>query len=83
MFNNLFNRKKQYRDVFLSPQGKEVLKDLLKFCHYNSPTFVPGDPHTSAYNEGMRRVILRIISICGMSEKIILELQENDYDRTN
>jgi hypothetical protein len=68
-------RKKQYRDVFLSPNGEAVLKDLLKFCMYDSPTYVIGDSHQTAYNEGMRRVALRIISIAGMDEKTIEQLK--------
>lgn len=72
---NFFKRKKQYRDVFLTPNGEEVLKDLLQFCMYNSPTHVIGDSHQSAYNEGMRRVALRIISICGMDNATIERLK--------
>ncbi len=72
-------RNQQYKNVFGSGEGKFVLKDLLKFCHHNSPTYVLGDPYQTAYNEGMRRVALRIISIIGMSDEIIKQLSEGTY----
>lgn len=54
--------QKKYRALFDSQEGKEVLKDLLVFCDYDAPTFVAGDPCSTAYNEGKRRVALRISS---------------------
>ncbi len=66
MFTSLekmLSRKKNYEAVFNTPVGKEVLRDLMEFAKFLEPTYVPGDPTTSAYNEGMRRIILRIVSI--------------------
>lgn len=59
---------KVYREVFNTPSGKMVLKDLAKFCGQNSPTYVSGDSHASAYREGMRRVFLRIQSLIDLDE---------------
>lgn len=68
MFDVFKKRPKLYKDTFSTPQGKEVLKDLAKFCGQNSPTHVPGDPYTSAYKEGMRRVFLRIQQFVNLNE---------------
>jgi hypothetical protein len=57
------NRRNYYRNVFSTPDGQKVLKDLLAFCNMLNMTYVPGDPTTTAFNEGMRRVGLRIVSI--------------------
>jgi len=57
------NRRNHYRAVFSTPEGQKVLKDLLTFCNINNMTYVPNDPATTAFNEGMRRVALRVISI--------------------
>lgn len=72
---DLFKRQKQYKGTFSTPEGEAVLKDLLKFCMYDSPTYVIGDPHQSAYNEGMRRVALRILSIMDMDKETVRKLQ--------
>jgi len=72
---DLFKRRKQYKDTFSGPNGEAVLKDLLNFCHYDKPTYVIGDQYQTAYNEGMRRVALRITSILNMDDKQIKTLQ--------
>ena len=49
-----------YQTAFDSPQGMEVLKDLAQRCFEDNTTIVCSDPHTSAFNEGRRSVILII-----------------------
>jgi hypothetical protein len=49
-----------YRQVFTSPAGKDVFKDLCRSCFMYTTTLVPNDPLQSAYNEGMRSVVLKI-----------------------
>ena len=61
--DNLNSRRSNYRAVFDTPKGKEVLKDLMTFAKFFDTSYVPGDPSTTAYNEGMRRIVLRILSI--------------------
>lgn len=63
-------RRKQrmdYRAAFGTQQGERVLADLAEFCHARQPTFHP-DPHIAAFNEGARRVFLRIMGFLNMSE---------------
>ena len=52
--------QENYKHIFTSDEGKEVLSDLEKRCHYHSTTNVKGDSHESAYMEGQRSVLLFI-----------------------
>ena len=49
-----------YQYIFNTDEGKEVLSDLEKRCHYHSTTNVKGDSHESAYMEGQRSILLFI-----------------------
>jgi len=55
--------KKNYQYIFNTDEGKEVLSDLEKRCHYHSTTNIKGDSHESAYMEGQRSVLLFIKSM--------------------
>jgi hypothetical protein len=55
--------QKNYQYIFNTEEGKEVLSDLEKRCHYHSTTNVKGDSHESAYMEGQRSVLLFIKSM--------------------
>ena len=52
--------KDNYQYIFNTDEGKQVLSDLEKRCHYHSTTNVKGDSHESAYMEGQRSVLLFI-----------------------
>jgi hypothetical protein len=62
------NKAEKYQRVFSGLEGQEVLEDLLKFCKVNQPTYTPGDSLTTSYNEGLRRVGLRLLALT-QSEK--------------
>jgi len=49
-----------YQYIFESDDGKEVLSDLEKRCHFYSTTNIKGDSHESAYMEGQRSILLFI-----------------------
>ena len=55
--------KTNYKYIFNTDEGKEVLADLEKRCHYHSTTNIKGDSHESAYMEGQRSVLLFIKSM--------------------
>ncbi len=78
MNNNFFERfnKKRcvYKEVFNTPQGQKILQDLYVFCGQNRSTHVAGDPYGSAYNEGMRRVFLRIQQFVNVDEKKLQQI---------
>ena len=52
--------KVNYKTIFNTAEGKRVLADLEKRCHYHSTTNVKGE---SAYMEGQRSVLLFIKSM--------------------
>ena len=53
--------KLAYRRTFNTDDGQKVLEDLKKRFGFESSTFVSGDPHTSAFNEGQRAALLLIV----------------------
>ena len=55
--------REAYKKIFESNDGKLVIKDLEKRCHFMSTTNVKGDSHESAYMEGQRSVLLFIKSM--------------------
>ena len=57
------NLKNNYKIIFNSGEGKVILDDLEKRCHYHSTTNIKGDSHESAYMEGQRSVLLFIKSM--------------------
>ena len=52
--------RNNYQFIFESDEGKEVLSDLEKRCHFYSTTNIKGDSHESAYMEGQRSILLFI-----------------------
>ena len=60
-----FNRRvMSYHNCFDNEAGAEVLEDLSRFCREHMSTFVPNDPagRESAFREGRREVLLRILA---------------------
>ena len=55
--------KDAYKRIFNSDEGKLIISDLEKRCHFMSTTNVKGDSHESAYMEGQRSVLLFIKSM--------------------
>ena len=57
------NNEKAYAKTFHSPISKKVLADLAKFCCYNDSSVCEQSPDAlqTIYNEGKRRVYLRIL----------------------
>jgi hypothetical protein len=49
-----------FKNTFETTSGKVVLEHLSKFCLANRSTYVPGDSHHSAFNEGARAVWLEV-----------------------
>ena len=49
-----------YKQIFNSPEGKEVLEDLKKRCSFYSTSHIKGDSHESAFLEGTRSTVLFI-----------------------
>jgi hypothetical protein len=77
--NRLRQRRADYHAVFTSEAGRRVLADLYRFCLMDQPCFA-GDPQATAFNEGRRRVFLRLLAILRMTENDILQLSMEPHD---
>lgn len=69
-------RRKAYCDTFKTESGKSVLEDLCKFSGAHRVSFVPGDPYSTAYKEGMRAMYLHITKIIGQSEIDLIKYKQ-------
>ena len=49
-----------YKTVFGSDEGKQVIDDLEKRCHFNVSTFSRDNANETAFLEGQRSVLLFI-----------------------
>ena len=76
-------RLADYRTIFKGPQGERVLADL---CHRHGifdPCHVPGDPYTTAYNDGRRSVVVDLLRYLGTAlERLdnLLDVSYGSYD---
>lgn len=68
-----------YKSLYRTPAGKAVIDDLLNFTKVSSPSFIPGSSDVTAYNEGMRRVGLRILSMVEGEPREIKNLTEEQF----
>ena len=59
---------KAYQSLKSSKKGKLILDDILKFCKYNQPSFVKGDPHETAFNEGLKSFARHVLILMNYSE---------------
>ncbi len=73
----LRRRRADYVDTFSSPVGERVLADLHEFCGAGKQSYV-ADPYQTAYNEGMRRVYLRIQGFLRMTDEQITRVIQNN-----
>ena len=56
-------KSEDYNTCFnVSPTGRDILEDLKKAHHYYDSSFSP-DSYTTAFQEGERNVVLRILTI--------------------
>jgi len=53
--------KLAYRRTFNTEDGEKVLSDLKARFSFEATTFVPNDPHQSAFREGQRDAVLLIV----------------------
>ena len=60
LFETFRRKRRLYRRVFDTIEGRAVLADLALWCCATQTTHVPGDPYASAQLEGRRQVYLRL-----------------------
>jgi hypothetical protein len=63
-----------------SSLGRLVLSDLAHYCRAGQSSFVAGDPHQTAFNEGARDVFLHIAEMCGVTPMDFTALVEEVID---
>jgi hypothetical protein len=60
--------RRMYKDTFGDHAGKQVLQDLEKRCNLHISSYVAGDAHATAFEEGKRLVILHIHNMLNEEE---------------
>ena len=86
MFKKEERRRTLYYELFNSPAGKEVLADLSRNYKILSTTFVEGDSHLSAFKEGARSVVMRLMQLARSSPQEVMQhikKLEAEYGRTD
>ena len=80
------NRAQRVADAYrrqLTPDeaaGRLILSDLAHYCRAGQSSFVPGDPHQTAFNEGARDAFLHIAEMCCVKPQDFAELLEEVID---
>ena len=77
--NRVKQLKADYSIVFNLPEGRRVLRDILKNAHVLEPTF-NSDPYTTAFNEGARNEALRILSILQFKPEDFVQIAQEVQD---
>ena len=73
-----------FQTVFTSPQGQLVLEHIIKEGFVLKSTFVVGDSHSTALNEGSRRLALSILKFVNKShDSMIKQLEKTIQDNEN
>lgn len=68
--------------ILSKSEGRRWLYNLLMtHCHLRSPSHVPGDVHSTAFNEGARAVGLAVeAEIRSRMDKYLVMIKENETD---
>jgi hypothetical protein len=71
-----------YRRQLAADDGaaRLILSDLAHYCRAGQSSFVPGDPHQTAFNEGARDAFLHIAEMCGVTPRDFTALLEEVID---
>jgi len=69
-----------YRKVFDTPDGQMVLSHIMREGFITETTFVAGDSHQTALNEGSRRLALGICRYALKDESQLLKIIEKGED---
>lgn len=66
-----------YSAFFSSPHGMVILLDLQREAGHFQPTFVPNDPHHSAFREGRRSLYLYMLTRASKDDFELIEAARN------
>lgn len=59
-----------------SPSGQRVLIFLANYCHQVRPTYTRGEPEHTAFLEGRRNVLLKIMEYVHMDDAKLIQLAQ-------
>lgn len=65
-----------YSELLQGDRGKLIVADLARYCNVAKSSFVPGDPHQTAFNEGARDAFLHVLEMAGLDPADFPELME-------
>jgi len=68
----------QYAQAFDTPQGEIVLDDLMSFCGMETDAFIPDNQYMTAYNLGMRKVVIYIKSMIEQTPQDLVVLTKKE-----
>ena len=68
--------KRAYGDVFGSPQGKIVLRDLMRLGGVLQVVHEQGDSHQTAFNAGKQALVFEILRRMRWTESELADLAE-------
>ena len=71
-------RRRAYRAIFNSVEGRKVLADLRRFCRATMPTADVNNVHTTYLLEGRREVWGRIQAHLQLTDEDVFNLIEED-----
>ena len=69
-FDRETNTRKLFKECFATEQGQEVLIKLVKDYHVFKTTPTP-DPYLSAWQEGQRSVVLKILEMVDTDLRVL------------
>lgn len=64
---------KDYKAFSEAKFSQGIIDELTNECYFNDVSFVIGDSHSTAFNEGKRYVLLHILDMISASKKKIEE----------
>ena len=70
-------RRRNYQSTFDTPQGKQVLADLKRFCMASGTPFSK-DPYETALRCGRQETFMRIVHFMNLTDDQIASLKENN-----
>lgn len=62
-----------------NPSGRLIVADMGRYCNVGATSFVPNDPHQTAFNEGQRDAFLHMLQMAGLSPHDFPELIKVDH----
>ena len=65
-------------EAFMKTANDEVLAEIAELTGMTATTFISGDPYRSAYQEGIRSIGLKLIS---MTERPALDINKIAYKK--